>query len=129
MRKLAYLMVGALLGAALANCAKTARVGSYPDPVRQSPQYYKVLVDNDVVRVLEYRLKPGEKEPMHSHAAGVVYYFTGANFRTSFPDGRVTEPEVTPGETIWRETVAHASENIGTTEAHALAVEMKRTCR
>src|SRR5438876_6125937 len=31
------------------------------DPVKTSPQYYKVLLENDQVRVLEYRLKAGEK--------------------------------------------------------------------
>ena len=41
------------------------------DPVKTSPQYYKVLLENDQVRVLEYRLKAGEKEAMHSHPAGV----------------------------------------------------------
>src|SRR5205823_3668201 len=41
------------------------------DPVKTSPQYYKVLLENDQVRVLEYRLKAGEKEPIHSHSAGV----------------------------------------------------------
>src|SRR5678816_1210936 len=95
MRQVAYLAAGALLGAALANCARASRVAPQPDPVRQSPQYYRVLVDNEVVRVLEYRLKPGEKEPMHGHPAGVVYYFGDAKFRTTFPDGRVTEPAVT----------------------------------
>ncbi|PYJ67167.1 MAG: hypothetical protein DME76_15800, partial [Verrucomicrobia bacterium] len=45
---------------------------SAQDPVKTSPQYYKVLLENDQVRVLEYRLKPGEKEPTHSHPAGVV---------------------------------------------------------
>jgi hypothetical protein len=34
---------------------------SAQDPVKTSPQYYKVLLENDQVRVLEYRLKPGEK--------------------------------------------------------------------
>jgi len=43
--------------------------------VKTSPQYYKVLLENDQVRVLEYRLKAGEKEPMHSHPAGVVFDF------------------------------------------------------
>jgi hypothetical protein len=33
------------------------------DPVKASPQYYKVLLENDQVRVLEYRLKAGDKEP------------------------------------------------------------------
>jgi hypothetical protein len=70
MRQVAYLAAGALLGAALANCARASRVAPQPDPVRQSPQYYRVLVDNEVVRVLEYRLKPGEKEPMHGHRPG-----------------------------------------------------------
>ena len=31
------------------------------DPVKTSPQYYKVLLENDQVRVLEYRLKAWEK--------------------------------------------------------------------
>src|SRR5256885_16705577 len=48
------------------------------DPVTTSPQYYKVLFENDQVRVLEYRLKAGEKEPMHSHPVGVVYVLSGA---------------------------------------------------
>jgi len=29
--------------------------------VKTSPQYYKVLLENDQVRVLEYRLKAGER--------------------------------------------------------------------
>jgi hypothetical protein len=37
------------------------------DPVKTSPQCYKVLLENDQVRVLEYHLKAGEKEPMHLH--------------------------------------------------------------
>jgi beta-alanine degradation protein BauB len=129
MRQVPYLLTGALIGAALANCARVSRSTLAIDPVKQSPQYYHVLVDNKRVRVLEYHLQPGEKEPMHSHPAGVVYYFADAAFRTTLPDGRVTEPRVTTGETIWREPVAHASENIGTTEAHALAVELKEACR
>jgi hypothetical protein len=56
------------------------------DPVKLSPQYYKVLVENDQVRVLEYRLKAGEKEPMHSHPAGVVYVLSGAKLKFSYPD-------------------------------------------
>jgi hypothetical protein len=41
-----------------------ATLGFAQDPVKLSPQYYNVLLDNGHVRVLEYRLKPGEKEPM-----------------------------------------------------------------
>src|SRR6267143_7204454 len=95
------------------------------DPVKISPQYYKVLLENEQVRVLEYRLKAGEKEPMHSHPAGVVYVLNGAKLKFSYPDGRTEEKAATTGETIWREPTTHAVENIGDTQAHAIAVDLK----
>ena len=96
------------------------------DPVKLSPQYYKVLIDNDEVRVLEYRLKPGEKEPMHSHPRGFVYYLADAKFRVSFPDGKSEESELKTGEAHWRDAITHAIENIGNTKAHAIALELKK---
>jgi len=95
------------------------------DPVKASPQYYKVLLENDQVRVLEYRLKPGEKEPMHSHLAGVVYVLSGAKLKFSYPDGRTEERGAATGETIWRDPTTHAVENVGDTEAHAIAIDLK----
>jgi hypothetical protein len=41
-----------------------ATLGFAQDPVKLSPHYYNVLLDNEHVRVLEYQLKPEEKEPM-----------------------------------------------------------------
>lgn len=87
------------------------------DPVKLSPQLYDVRFENDRVRVLEYRLKPGQKEPMHSHPPGVVYVFSDAEFRST-----------TAGEVHWRDFTTHSAENIGATDAHALAVELK-PCR
>ncbi len=95
------------------------------DPVTTSPKYYKVLLENDQVRVLEYRLKAGEKEPMHSHPAGVVYVLSGARVKFSYPDGRTEEKSAASGETIWREPTTHAVENVGDTEVHAIAVDLK----
>lgn len=96
------------------------------DPVKLSPQYYKVLIDNDEVRVLEFRFKPGEKEPMHSHSRGFVYSLAEAKLKMSFPDGRSEESVMKTGEARWRDAVTHAVENIGTTEAHVIAVELKK---
>src|SRR5438309_2594280 len=95
------------------------------DPVKTSPQYYKVLLENDRVRVLEYHLKPGEKEPMHSHPAGVVYVLSGAKMKFSYPDGRTEEKAAATGETIWRDPTTHAVENVGNTEAHVIAIDLK----
>ena len=41
------------------------------DVVKVAPEHYKVLLENDKVRVLEVRIKPGEKEAMHAHPATV----------------------------------------------------------
>jgi quercetin dioxygenase-like cupin family protein len=96
------------------------------DPVKTSPQYYKVLLENDQVRVLEYHLKPGEKEPMHSHPAGVVYVLSGATLKFSYPDGRTEAKAAATGETIWRDPVTHEVENSGKTEARAVAIDLKK---
>jgi quercetin dioxygenase-like cupin family protein len=96
------------------------------DPVKTSPQYYKVLLENDQVRVLEYCLKAGEKEPMHSHPAGVAYVLSGATLKFSYPDGRTEEKAAATGETIWRDPVTHAVENTGKTEARAIALDLKK---
>jgi len=98
---------------------------SAQDPVKTSPQYYKVLLENDQVRVLEYRLKPGEKEPMHSHPAGIVYVLSGATLNFRYPDGRTEERTAATGETIWRDPVTHVVENTRKTEARAIAIDLK----
>src|SRR5213080_4877113 len=95
------------------------------DPVTTSPKYYKVLLENDQVRVLEYRLKAGEKEPMHSHSAGVVYVLSGTKLKFNYSDGTTGERAAAAGEPIWRDPTTHAVKNIGDTEAHAIAVDLK----
>ena len=128
MRRVVHLLGGMLLGALLATSPQRIRAIAPQDPVATSPQYYKVLIDNDQVRVLEYRLKPGEKEAMHSHPAGVVRYLADATFRTTTSVGKESESSVHIGQTIWRDATTHASVNVGTTEAIAFAIELKKTC-
>jgi len=131
MKRGVHLLAGMTLGAVLATVgfAISSRGTTTQDPVKQSPQYYKVLLENDQVRVLEYRLKPGEKEPMHTHSDGVLYIFGDAKMRTTYPDGRTEESAGGGGEAHWRNPVTHALENIGTTEAHALAFDIKKPCK
>ena len=131
MKRVIHMITGMALGALMTTFAfaiSSANIGAQ-DPVKQSPQYYKVLLENDQVRVLEYRLKPGEKEPMHTHVGGALYIFGDAKMRTTYPDGRTSESSGGAGEAHWRNPVTHAIENIGTTEAHALAVDLKKPCK
>ena len=103
----------------------SAQVPPDEDPVQISPQYYTVRFENDQVRVLEYRLGPGEAEPMHSHSPGVVFVMSDATFLTTLPDGSTIEGSVTNGDVQWRDFTRHAVRNIGTTDALAFAVEIK----
>ena len=131
MKRIIHLIPGMAIGVLMATFAFAISSGktTTQDPVKHSPQYYKVLLENDQVRVMEYRLKPGEKEPMHTHSSGVVYSFGAAKMRTTYPDGRTQESSGGAGEAHWRNPVTHALENIGTTEAHALAVDVKTPCK
>jgi beta-alanine degradation protein BauB len=74
MKRIPTLVTGVLLNAFVTSTAFAVShtPASTQDPVKLSPQYYKVLLDNDQVPVLEFRIKPGEKEPMYSHPAAVV---------------------------------------------------------
>ena len=95
------------------------------DPVKLSPNLYKVLLENEHVRVLDFRAKAGEKEPMHSHPAVVVYVFSGSKVRFTMPDGKTVERESKPGTAIWNGPETHAYENLGPGEVHVLIIELK----
>ena len=125
MKRLSSLAVGIVLGATAV--AALGRVTTQ-DPVKVSPQYYTVRFENDRVRVLEYHLKPGEKEATHTHPPGVVYVTADATIRSVRPDGTSSETAGKAGEVFWRDDTTHAVENVGSTDARAIAVELK-PCR
>ena len=100
-------------------------MASDQDPVKVAPDVYKVLLENDRVRALEIRMKPGAKSPMHAHPDYFLYILSPAKVKFTAPDGTTEEPEFEPGQTAWRDAESHAVENLGTTEAHVLAIELK----
>jgi len=118
-------LVGAILGALATGAVVAFAVPPAMDPVRLSPQYYNVRLDNDRVRVLEFRLKAGEKEVMHSHPEGIVFALADATVKTFLPDGTSVAYPSKQGDVMWRDAVTHSGENVGSTEAHYLAVELK----
>ncbi|HSP35667.1 MAG TPA: cytoplasmic protein [Thermoanaerobaculia bacterium] len=126
MQRIAYFVSGTVLGAFLAVAALNAAQTAVRDAVEISPDYYKVVLDNDRVRVLEYHLKPGQTERMHSHRPGVAYVVNGAKIRTISPSGESQVGVLQTGAVHWRENgVTHAVENVGDTEEHAIIMEIK----
>jgi quercetin dioxygenase-like cupin family protein len=87
---------------------------------------YKVLVENDRVRVMEIVLNPGETAPMHNHPNGhIVYIVNDAKFKLEFPDGKSTEIDLKGGNAIMMDAGPHETTNVGATVGRNLVVELK----
>lgn len=96
-----------------------------PDPTVTDGDKYKVILDNDQVRVIEYRDKPGDTTKQHHHKPFVIYILAPFKRQLTFPDGTVKTREFKAGEVFWMEEQTHIGKNVGTTESRALIVEPK----
>jgi quercetin dioxygenase-like cupin family protein len=94
------------------------------DPVETNPENYKVVFENDRVRVLEYHDVPGTRTRAHRHPDSVMY--TLSSFRRRLSMGEVErDVELEAGTVAWLDAQEHHGENIGDTETHVLFVELK----
>ena len=96
----------------------------YIDPVESSPNNYKVLQENDQVRMLEMIVPPVESDNLHSHPDEAVYFITGGKARVTVGDEQV-EMELPDGASMLHEARTHQVTNIGDTEIRAIIVETK----
>lgn len=96
------------------------------DPVKLNPGRYTVLLENERVRVLEMRDRPGDVTGMHTHPANVVYVFSPARRKFTFPDGTTKVADVKAGQVLWSPGLTHAEQNVGKTDTHVLIVELKK---
>ena len=103
----------------------TSSLAFAQDPVQVGPTIYKLLLENERVRVFEVRFKPGERIAMHSHPDHVVYVLDDGRLKLSYPDGKAVEVVLKAGQPLWIPAETHAAENIGTTDAHSIVVELK----
>jgi len=95
------------------------------DPIKVSPNTHKLLLENDQVRVIEYRSQPGEISPMASYSDLVIYRLSPSyKLKLTLPDGKTEVIEGKAGDVLWREATMREVENVGNTEAHAILVEL-----
>jgi len=89
-----------------------------------NPEHYKVVFENERVRVLEYTDQPGERTTPHEHPDSVMY--TLSSFRRRLVSGDdEREVELAEGSVSWLPAQRHHGENIGDTATHVLFVELK----
>jgi len=102
-----------------------AATATAQDPVKVAPDIYKLVYENDRVRVLEITIPPGGKIGKHSHPDHFGYVLGPGKLRISKSDTEAMEADFTLGQVVWIPAETHWGENIGETEIRVLVTELK----
>ena len=113
--------------ASMAACL-TATAADFPDATVLDPDYHKVVLENEHVRVLESRASPGAKSHMHSHPPRIIVSMSAARLKAAFPDGKVQIWDLHPQELLWMPADAHQWEVLAG-EISAYVIEVKSAAK
>jgi quercetin dioxygenase-like cupin family protein len=99
-----------------------------------APAHHVVLLENDRVRMLDTRLGPGDRTPVHTHQwPAALYVMSWSDFVRYDPQGNVlldsrslgAAPAV--GEALWSAPlVPHYVKNVGNSDLRIIAIELKQ---
>ena len=102
------------------------------DAVTAAPDHHGVLLENDQVRILDTRLAPGEQTPVHAHKwPAALYVLSWSDFIRRDAKGNILidsreRPSPSIGAGLWIDPLPpHSVENVGSSELHIIAVEVK----
>jgi quercetin dioxygenase-like cupin family protein len=95
------------------------------DALKAAPNVSKLIMENDRVRVIDARFKPGIKAAMHSHPDHVLYIFNDGKMKITPSNGKPQTMDLKTGQVIWMDATSHEAENLGKTDVHMLVVELK----
>jgi len=113
-----------LLGALIFGLGAPA---SAQDPARVQARSYRVVLENDKVRVLEFTARPGMGVcgvGIHSHPGHVTVMLTPAKVRVT-QNGKTFEVQNKAGDAFWEPAVTHEVENYGGADVRSLIIEVK----
>ncbi len=91
----------------------------------------RLLFENDLVRVWDLQLAPGEETPLHRHSTDFLYVVIGdGELQTRYADGTADPPRrMSDGDVRFREVATesiHAAKNVGSGPWRNIVVELKR---
>ena len=95
------------------------------DAVETDGDKYSVVLENERVRVLRYRDKPGQRTAQHAHPDYIMIANSSFKRRLTFPGGGKHEVDVKTGDVVWLKGHVHIGENIGNTDTDVFIVELK----
>lgn len=103
------------------------------DALRAAPAHHRLMLENDRVRVLDTRIDPGERTPLHTHQWCAVHHvISWSDFvrrddkGVVLVDTRATGTAANAGDILWGEALGpHTLENVGKRPIHIVSVEIK----
>ena len=98
------------------------------DASKVNPRSYKVVLENEKVRVLEYRSLPGFGvcgQGKHSHPAHVTIAISDGKVKVIAEDGKIHSADAKSGSVFWAPAETHSVENISGRPMRAYMVEIK----
>lgn len=96
------------------------------DPIVTNPDFYRLVFENDRVRVLEYLDQPGDTTQPHRHPDSVMVTLSSFRRRLS-SNSREVDVELPAFQARWLDAQEHSGTNIGSTPTHTLFVELKES--
>lgn len=109
-------------------CLALASAVLAQDAAKVSPRTYKVVFEDDRVRVLEYVSKPGLGvcgQGRHYHPAHLTMQLTDLKIKVTEENGGSKTADVPAGRMFASPAEWHTTENIGAGAARAYIVEYK----
>jgi quercetin dioxygenase-like cupin family protein len=105
--------------------ALAAPVAWAHDPTATDGDKYRVLLENEQVRILGYEDRPGDRTRPHRHPAFVVVALAPFKRRLRLGDGRTAVREFAAGDVLYSAGEEHVGENVGDTPTRVILVELK----
>lgn len=96
------------------------------DPVNAAPQIYALKLENEYVRAIETRARPGELTPMHSHPGRAVVFLDDCVDRRVNDAGEIGETAYAEGDVVWAPAQTHGDYRYTfTEECRLIEIEVK----
>ncbi len=97
------------------------------DPTEVDSKHYKVVFENDQVRVLRITYGPYYTGVMHEHPANLVVWLTDGDGIIMSADGKAEEIDAKAGDVTWMEPAKHRGENTSDQPFEVIQIEIKAT--
>ena len=95
------------------------------DPVKVDSKHYKVVLENERVRVVRVNYPPGDKSVMHAHPENLTVFLSDGRAKFTSPDGKSEERSWKAGEVMHAPAEQHLPENVSNKPIDAILIEFK----